>query len=70
MQNTIKCICNGYSKPVINIVECDQIAGTKDEIFETAKNFKGFILNQDTITFEDVDYFQNFWHYIMKNYIK
>ena len=70
MRNTIICICNDYSKPVINTINCEQIAATRDEIFEKSKEFNGFILDENTITFDKADNFTNFWAYIMRNYIK
>ena len=48
-RDTIVCTCSDFIKPVIKSIQCDTIAMVKQEIFEAAKRYNGFIMNEDTI---------------------
>ena len=37
----------------------------KQEIFEAAKRYNGFIMNEDTISFNKQKDFNDFWSFIM-----
>ena len=63
-RDTIVCTCSDFIKPVIKSIQCDTIAMVKQEIFEAAKRYNGFI-NEDTISFTTQKDFNDFWSFIM-----
>ena len=64
-RDTIVCTCSDFIKPVIKSIQCDTISMVKQEIFEAAKRYNGFIMNEDTISFNKQKDFNDFWSFIM-----
>ena len=64
-RDTIVCTCSDFIKPVIKSIQCDTIAMVKQEIVEAAKRYNGFIMNEDTISFNKQKDFNDFWSFIM-----
>ena len=64
-RDTIVCTCSDFIKPVIKSIQCDTVTIVKQEIFEAAKRYNGFIMNEDTISFNKQKDFNNFWSFIM-----
>lgn len=60
-RDTIVCTCSDFIKSI----QCDTIAMVKQEIFEAAKRYNGFIMNEDTISFTTQKDFNDFWSFIM-----
>lgn len=65
MNDSITCVCTEYSKPIFNTIQCESLTCNKEEIFESAKKYNGFILNADCISFNNKEDFQNFWNFIV-----
>ena len=63
-RDTIICTCSDFIKPVIKSIQCDTVAMVKQEIFEAAKRYNGFIM-KDTISFNKQKDFNDFWSFIM-----
>lgn len=64
-RDTIVCTCSDFIKPVIKSIQCDTVTIVKQEIFEAAKRYNGFIMNEDTISFNKQKDFNDFWSFIM-----
>ena len=64
-RDTIIATCSDFIKPVIKSIQCDTVAMVKQEIFEAAKRYNGFIMNEDTISFNKQKDFNDFWSFIM-----
>ena len=64
-RDTIVCTCSDFIKPVIKSIQCDTVTIVKQEIFEAAKRYNGFIMNEDTISFTKQKDFNDFWSFIM-----
>ena len=64
-RDTIICTCSDFIKPVIKSIQCDTVAMVKQEIFEAAKRYNGFIMNEDTISFTKQKDFNDFLSFIM-----
>ena len=64
-RDTIVCTCSDFIKPVIKSIQCDTVTIVKQEIFEAAKRYNGFIMNEDTISFKYQKDFNDFWSFIM-----
>lgn len=64
-RDTIICTCSDFIKPVIKTIQCDTVTIVKQEIFESAKKYNGFIMNEDTISFKNQKDFNSFWNFIM-----
>ena len=64
-RDTIICTCSDFIKPVIKSIQCDTVTIVKQEIFEAAKRYNGFIMNEDTISFNKQKDFNDFWSFIM-----
>ena len=64
-RDTIVCTCSDFIKPVIKSIQCDTVTIVKQEIFEVAKRYNGFIMNEDTISFNKQKDFNDFWSFIM-----
>lgn len=64
-RDTIICTCSDFIKPVLKSIQCDTVTIVKQEIFEAAKRYNGFIMNEDTISFNKQKDFNDFWSFIM-----
>lgn len=64
-RDTIIATCSDFIKPVIKSIKCDTVTIVKQEIFEVAKRYNGFIMNEDTISFNKQKDFNDFWSFIM-----
>ena len=64
-RDTIVCTCSDFIKPVIKSIQCDTVTIVKQEIFEAVKRYNGFIMNEDTISFNKQKDFNDFWSFIM-----
>ena len=64
-RDTIVCTCSDFIKPVIKSIQCDTVTIVKQEIFEVAKRYNGFIMNEDTVSFTTQKDFNDFWSFIM-----
>ncbi len=64
-RDTIVCTCSDFIKPVLKSIQCDTVTIVKQEIFEAAKRYNGFIMNEDTISFKYQKDFNDFWSFIM-----
>lgn len=64
-RDTIVCTCSDFIKPVIKTIQCDAVSILKQEIFEAAKKYNGFIMNENTISFTSHKNFNDFWTFIL-----
>ena len=66
-KNTIICICDGFSKPLMDAISSDSIALCKDEILEVAiRQYQAYELKADTLVFKNQKNFFDFQNFLLE----
>lgn len=65
--STIICICDDFSKPLMDTISSDSIALCKDEILEVAiRQYQAYELKADTLVFKSQKNFFDFKDFVLE----